>query len=329
MRYFSPNRLKIFLLFFVTGIFALLPMQSNSSLRKIILAVHWQPQAQFAGYYVAITKGIYKKYGLDVTLRHTGFKDNAIDYLKAGGANFITNFLSGALEDYDHGFKYRLIGQISKKSALTIAGLKSRGIKQLNDLNNKKIAIWQAGFRELPQAFLTKYNLNSKFVPVRSTVNLFLMGGVDAQVVMDYNELNSIIFSGISEDDLTLFRIANYGLNVPEDGIYCTDEFLRDNKEVCKNFLLASMEGWIEAFRNKEETVNECMKLKRKAGLSANYAHQMRMLNTMEDIISPVNDTIDPVLDKRSFAIAIQVLKDAKRIKGDINYDSFFKEVRK
>lgn len=49
-------------------------------------------------------------------------------------------------------------------------------------------------FRELPQAFLKKYNINAEFVPVRSTVNLFLLGGVDAQVVMDYNELNSIIF---------------------------------------------------------------------------------------------------------------------------------------
>jgi len=329
MKYFVPKNFKLILLLVVTGIFALLPMQSNTALRKIVLAVHWQPQAQFAGYYMAISKGIYKKYGLDVTIKHTGFKDNAIDYLKAGSANFITNFLSGALEDYDKGFKYRLIGQISRKSALTIAGIKSRGIKQLSDLNNKKIAIWQAGFRELPQAFLTKYNLNSQFVPVRSTVNLFLLGGVDAQVVMDYNELNSIIFAGINEDDLTLFRIANYGLNVPEDGIYCTDEFLNSNKEVCKNFLQASMEGWIEAFNNKEESVAECMKLKHKAGLSANYAHQMRMLNTMEDIIAPVNNKIDPILDKRSFAIAIQVLKDAGRIKRNISYDSFFKEVRK
>ncbi|MBK6678778.1 MAG: ABC transporter substrate-binding protein [Ignavibacteriales bacterium] len=116
--------------------------------------MHWQPQAQFAGYYAAITKGIYKKYGLDVTIRHTGFKDNAIDYLKNGGAQFITHFLSGAMEEYGKGVDLKLIAQVSHKSALTIAGIKSRGIKQVSNLNNKKIAIWQAGFRELPQAFL-------------------------------------------------------------------------------------------------------------------------------------------------------------------------------
>ncbi len=326
----SVNRLtRTLLLILLTGLLAISPAQEKNGLRKVVLAVHWQPQAQFAGYYTALTKGIYKKYGLDVTIRHTGFKDNAIDLLRSGAAHFITNFLSGSLEEYEKGLDLRLIAQTSRKSALTIAGLKSRGIRQLSDLNNKKIAIWQAGFRELPQAFLTKYGLNSKFVPVQSTVNLFLLGGVDAQVVMDYNELNSIIFSGVKEEDLTLFRIAEYGLNVPEDGIYCDAGFLEKNRDVCEKFVKATMEGWIEAFNNKEETVNYCVKLKRKNGLQANFAHQMRMLKVMEAVIQPEGNKLNVTLDPNSFKVAIQVLKDAGNIKGKIKYENFFMPVVK
>ena len=36
--------------------------------RKVSLVLHWLPQAQFAGYYVAVKKGIYRKYGLDVSI---------------------------------------------------------------------------------------------------------------------------------------------------------------------------------------------------------------------------------------------------------------------
>ena len=329
MKHFNKNLSKSFLLLLTMIVFSMIPLQSTTTLKKIVLAVHWQPQAQFAGYYAAITKGIYKKYGLDVTIRHTGFKDNAIDYLKNGGAQFITHFLSGAMEEYGKGVDLKLIAQVSHKSALTIAGIKSRGIKQVSNLNNKKIAIWQAGFRELPQAFLKKYNINAEFVPVRSTVNLFLLGGVDAQVVMDYNELNSIIFSGIDEDDLTLFKIADYGLNVPEDGIYCSSDFLEKNKDLCAKFVRASMEGWLAAFEEKSESVDYCLRLKRKSGQSANYAHQLRMLNTMEEIIAPKDGKIDPKLNKASFDIAVQIMKESGRLKKDILYDDFYKTVVK
>ncbi|MCC6636505.1 MAG: ABC transporter substrate-binding protein, partial [Ignavibacteriaceae bacterium] len=74
MKHFNKNLSKSFLLLLTMIVFSMIPLQSTTTLKKIVLAVHWQPQAQFAGYYAAITKGIYKKYGLDVTIRHTGFK---------------------------------------------------------------------------------------------------------------------------------------------------------------------------------------------------------------------------------------------------------------
>lgn len=126
MKHFNKNLSKSFLLLLTMIVFSMIPLQSTTTLKKIVLAVHWQPQAQFAGYYAAITKGIYKKYGLDVTIRHTGFKDNAIDYLKNGGAQFITHFLSGAMEEYGKGVDLKLIAQVSHKSALTIAGIDRR-----------------------------------------------------------------------------------------------------------------------------------------------------------------------------------------------------------
>src|SRR5512137_1951272 len=36
--------------------------------RKVRLLPYWVPSAQFAGYYVGIEKGIFKKYGIDLEI---------------------------------------------------------------------------------------------------------------------------------------------------------------------------------------------------------------------------------------------------------------------
>jgi len=53
------------------------------------------------------------------------------------------------------------------------------------------------------------------------------------------------------------------------------------------------------------------------------------MLNTMEEIIAPKDGKIDPKLNKASFDIAVQIMKESGRLKKDILYDDFFKTVVK
>ena len=49
--------------------------------RKVTLITLWRPQSQFAGYYMAYEKGIYRKYGLDVKIINGGPEDFPQDYL--------------------------------------------------------------------------------------------------------------------------------------------------------------------------------------------------------------------------------------------------------
>ncbi|MCX5799224.1 MAG: ABC transporter substrate-binding protein, partial [Proteobacteria bacterium] len=44
----------------------------GEQLKKVVFVPQWLPQAQFAGYYVAKEKGIYKKYGIDITILRGG-----------------------------------------------------------------------------------------------------------------------------------------------------------------------------------------------------------------------------------------------------------------
>jgi NitT/TauT family transport system substrate-binding protein len=50
---------------------------------------------------------------------------------------------------------------------------------------------------------------------------------------MWYNEYHTIINSGYDPEELNTFFFADYGLNFPEDGIYCSGELYRNNPEIC------------------------------------------------------------------------------------------------
>ena len=54
---------------------------------KLVLQLKWVTQAQFAGYYVAKDKGLYKDVGLDVEIKPGGPDINPSQVIAAGGAD--------------------------------------------------------------------------------------------------------------------------------------------------------------------------------------------------------------------------------------------------
>src|SRR3954462_5482499 len=56
---------------------------------KVSILTSWYAQAEHGGYYQAVATGIYKKYGLDVTLKMGGPQVNAVQVLAAGQADFM------------------------------------------------------------------------------------------------------------------------------------------------------------------------------------------------------------------------------------------------
>ena len=104
---------------------------------------------------------------------------------------------------------------------------------------------------------------------------------------MWYNEYHIVLNSGYNPDELTLFFFSDFGLNFPEDGLYCLEDTYRANPDLCKRFVQASLRGWLYAFENQAETVDLVMKHADAAHTGTNKAHQRWMLARMKDLILP------------------------------------------
>jgi len=294
-------------------------LQANAQLTKLSFAPQWFPQAQFAGYYVAKDQGFYKKAGLDITIVHPSSSISAFDYLYNGKVDVISTFLMDGLKQRAKNVPLVHVGQFSQHSALMIVSKKSGTVSTLKELNNKKLGIWGYGFDDVPRAFLRQNNYKVTLVPVHNTVNLFLMGGIDAMTVMYYNEYDQMVNYGINEDEMNTFFFSDYGFDIPEDGLYCLDKTYAAKKAAIARFVKATLEGWEYASKNKEYALNLVVKEMEKAHLPNNKAHQRWMLDKVIELIEPGSKNVEKgQLLEQDFHNALTILRNSSDA-GNLN----------
>jgi NitT/TauT family transport system substrate-binding protein len=142
---------------------------------------------------------------------------------------------------------------------------------------------------------------------------------------MWYNEYDTIINSGINPDELSTFFFSDYGLNFPEDGIYCLEETLKKDPDAARAFVKASFEGWQYAFAHQEEAIDIVLDHMRKAHIPANRVHQKWMLERMKDLIMPADrPQLSGALQKDDYNNVSAALMDTGIIKEAPAFDEFY-----
>lgn len=280
----------------------------------------WVPQTQFAGYYLAAEKGFYKKAGIEVKINDGGPGLVGLREVAAGETDFATGWLISALRLKAKGEKLVLIGQVLQKSALLLIAKKTTGIKSVKEFSGHSLGVWPGDFQLPPKALVRKYRVgNVKIINQGFSVDPFIKGEIDVASAMKYNEYHQIIHTGMKPGDLIVFDYSELGMNLPEDGIYVSEDFYKKNQAACKKFVEASMEGWKYAFNHKDEAVKLMTRLANQTDFKTTEAHQRLMLDEIEKLMD-VNSTS---LKMDDFKTAIGVLKSARIIKKDIDYNAF------
>lgn len=301
------------------------PAALCQDLQPVTFLPQWTPQAQFAGYYVAAEKEFYRRRGIDLQLLPGGPDNPPADMLVSRKADFTTLFLSDAIQLRSRGVDLVNVAQIGKKSGFILVARKSSGIFTPKDLAGKRVSLW-SDFQIQAKAFFRKYQVHVSVIPQTYTINLFLLGGVDAACAMWYNEYHTLLNSGVNADELTLFFLDKYGLNFPEDGIYCLNETLkRDGGRICRNFVEASLEGWQYAFDHPEEAIDIVMEYADAAHIGTNRVHQRWMLNRIQDIsLTAGEKTLTDTLSDEDYQRVARELESAGMIDEVPDFNEFY-----
>lgn len=253
--------------------------------RRVTFAPHWLPQAQFAGYYVALDRGMYAAAGMDVTILLGGPDHPPSRLLADGTADVASLWLTTALQMRDRGIPVVNVAQLFRRSSLMLVAKRSSGIHRPEDLSGRRIGVWDGDFLLQPMAFFQRYGVDADLVPLGSTINLFLRDGVDVTVATWFNEFHTILNTGLEPGELTTFSFHEHGLNFPEDGLYCRQDTLDRDPDLCRDFARVSLAGWSHAFAHPDEAVALTMRHMLEAHLGTNAAHQRWMLARVQDLM--------------------------------------------
>ncbi len=280
----------------------------------------WVPQAQFAGYYMAVHQGFYKEAGIDLEIINGGPGVVALQEIVEGKTDFASSLLISALRMKGEGGDLMLIGQIIQKPAQLLLTKKSSGIVSVQDFAGRTLGVWPGDFQIPPKALIRKEQVrNVNIVEQGFTMDGFLSGEIDVASAMRYNEYHQVLGAGVGEDELTIINYADYDMGLPEDGVYVSSQFFSANQDACKAFMEATRKGWAYAFANKEETVKHITELANQTDFKTTEAQQATMLKEIEKLVLPDNTA----LSQDDFAKAVDALKRTRMLQQDIAYDAF------
>ncbi len=292
---------------------------------KVSLQLQWLPQAQFAGYFVAKEKGFYDEAGLDVEIRPGGPGITPFDRLIRGEVTFCTGWLAEGIAKRSRGFPVVNTAQIIQRSGLILIAKKSSNIREPRDLNGKTIGLWGGDFLLQPTIFFRKHNIQARFVQQAFSMDPFLRGALDVASAMYYNEYHRVYEAGLDFEDLVTFWFADYGLNYPEDGIYCLEETLQESADDCRGFVQASLRGWMWAFEHPQDATDIVIRYCYACNVATSRNHQVWMLNAMKELTeAKANGEMDGQLKVEDFRRVLAGLKGAGVVESAPGFEEFF-----
>lgn len=283
---------------------------TDSQDETIVFTPQWTAQAQFAGYYVAETKGFYREAGVNVKIKHPTSTQPAMSRLRNNQSQATTLQLCEAMEIVDDGIPLVNILQTSMNNAMVIVSARGRDpLKQ----KGAKVGIWSVGFGQLAICMSIKDHLDYQWILFAQNINLFLSGALDAMLAMSYNEYYQLVQAGIEVTDKNIYRFCDHGYNVQEDGVYMLRDYYEKHKDQARRFAQASRKGWEWAAQHPEEALDIVMEYVNKENIATNRVIQRLMLKEILRL------QIDRESKKREFRLRPDMVRQASRLMVENN----------
>ena len=268
---------------------------------KVTIQLKWVTQAQFAGYYVAKAKGIYKDADLDVTILPGGPDVAPPQVIAGGGADVVVDWMPSALASREKGVPLVNISQTFKKSGLELTCRADTGIKSPKDFKDKTLGVWFGGNEYPFLAWMAKLGYKTdgspggvKVIKQGFNVDPLLQKQADCISTMTYNEYWQVIDAGYKPSQLVVFKYSDEGVATLEDGLYAMEPKLKDPAFVARmaKFVQASEKGWDWAKKNDKEAAKIVIDADTTGAQTLH--HQEQMMGEIAKLLDPANGKLDP-----------------------------------
>ena len=208
---------------------------------KFTYMTNWYAQAEHGGFYQALATGLYKKHGLDVTIKMGGPQVNMLQMLGAGQTDCVMG--SSDLQMMmarSNGLPIVTLAAVFQKDPQVL--IAHEDVKKIEDMKGKTLLL-AAGARQSYWLWLKdKYGFDdSQIKPYTFNVQPFVADPNAVQQGYLTSEPFAIQKAGVKANS---FLFADHGWPTYSTTISCMEETLRNRPKAIAAFVKASMEGW-------------------------------------------------------------------------------------
>ena len=271
------------------------------ALTDIKLQLQWLPQAQFAGYYVALDQGYFEEEGFEnVEIIPSGGDIVPQDALVAGDVDFAIAWVPKVLGTLESaGVELTDIAQVYQKSGTLQVSWADSGIESVADFEGKRIGSWGFGNEWEIFAAMAAEGLDASTVSITTqdfSMNALLDKDVDAAQAMTYNEWAQILETPDANGELYTpedFNVISYEDTegaMLQDAIWADTARLADDPayaDAAVRFLKAVTKGWIYARDNPESAaeITYDAAINAEAAFPVGPTHQLWQMNEVNKLI--------------------------------------------
>jgi NitT/TauT family transport system substrate-binding protein len=227
---------------FTAAVFASVGVPSAAA-ETVNFGTDWKAQAEHGGFYQAIATGIYKRYGLDVRLRPGGPQVNHSQLLAAGVLDF--NIASNSfipLNYVQQNIPMIAVAAIFQKDPSVLIAHPGQGADNLAELKGKPIMIGSDTRVTSWQFLKQKFGYTDDQIrPYGFSVAPFLADPHAIQQGYLTSEPFTIAKVGMKP---VIMLLADAGYSSYGALIETSQKLVRDNPDLVRRFVDASIEGW-------------------------------------------------------------------------------------
>lgn len=253
MRYFTGFAAGL-----AVALSAVLAAGTASAQTKLTFQLNWVAGGANAGFAAAVGEGYYKAAGLDVTIVQGNGSGNTSQMVAAGRALVAYADAVAVSQLIAKGAPMTIVSTIYQSNPNQVMALKKTGVKSVKDLVGKKVAV-PAGSSQttmlplfLKANALKESDMTLLNMPPTALVPALLQGQVDAILgSMDAYQIQ-VEAQGATTDN---YRFADYGVPTVSTSIFAANSFIKENPEILKKFIEASLKGWSFALDNPKKTI--------------------------------------------------------------------------
>jgi NitT/TauT family transport system substrate-binding protein len=241
-----------------TAVLALLPIVAGAQERKITFMLDFISLGRHAPWYVPIAKGYYKQEGLDVTVVPSKGTADVIKGVETGIAQLGFIDVPSLVAGGEAAASIKMVAVNYQKPPYCVFSLNpGANVTSAKDMVGLEFGSSTASFVwKIHQAFMKMHGYDPstlKVVNIDGSARVPMLAARKVQAIDLFVMSEPGLKRAVKDAEVKCFLLGDHGLDIYANGVGVKDDFLKQNPEVVRGFLRASLRGWKDALANPEE----------------------------------------------------------------------------